>query len=164
MVDPMEDFRRFEEEMNRMWEDFWKRERRFWERPGRRMPPRGEERRLIGAEYREPLVDVFDTEDEVIVTAEVPGLDKDDIKVYATGNRLEISSEKAPEVAKKEKEEREEKGNYIYRERSVGRFYRSITLPATVNPDKSKTSYKHGVLEVRLPKTEVTKRTSIKID
>ncbi|KCZ73231.1 molecular chaperone (small heat shock protein) [Candidatus Methanoperedens nitroreducens] len=161
MVDPKEDFRRFEEEMSRMWEDFWERERR-----GRRMPPRGEEeeRRLMRAEYREPLVDVFDTEDEVIVTAEVPGLDKDDIKVYATGNRLEISSEKAPEMAEKEKEEREEKGNYIYRERSVGRFYRSITLPSTVNPDKSKTSYKHGVLEVRLPKTEVTKRTSIKID
>lgn len=115
-------------------------------------------------EYREPMVDVFETDDEVIVTAELPGLDKDDIRLYVTGSRLEISAEKTREVTKPEKKEREGEGSYVYRERSVSRFYRSITLPATVDPDKAKSSYKNGILEVRMPKTEVTKKTPLKIE
>lgn len=161
-----EQMNRIFEEMNRIWEDFWGRRGRLpGGRMGRRMLPG--ERALMGGEameYREPMVDIFETDDEVIVTAELPGLDKDDIKLYVTGNRLEISAEKTKEVTKPEKKEREGEGSYVYRERSVTRFYRSITLPATVNPEKAKSSYKNGILEVRMPKTEVTKKTPLKIE
>ena len=115
-------------------------------------------------EYREPLIDVFETDDEVIVTAEIPGLDKDDIKLFGSGNRLEILAEKTTEITKPEKIERGKEGDYIYRERSTARFYRSVTLPTTVIPDKSKSSYKYGVLEVRMPKAEVSRKTSLKIE
>ena len=174
MVEQREEFRDFEERMNRMWEeldrmweDFFG--RRMGRSSSRRMLPSGE-KGLIGREYREPieyrepLVDVFETEDEVIVTSERPGLDKDDIKLYITGNRLEISAEKTKEVTKPEKKEREGEGGYVYRERSISRFYRSITLPSTIDPEKAKSSYKNGILEIRMPKTEITKKTTLRVD
>ncbi len=180
-----EESKSFEENMNRMWEDMNRmmdEMNRMWEGMGgrrqgraygRRMLPSGErgeegmmERREYREpmEYREPLVDVFETDDEVIVTAEIPGLDKDDIKLFVSGNRLEISAEKTTEVTKPEKKEKEGEGNYVYRERSIARFYRSVTLPVTVVPDKAKSSYKHGILEVRVPKAEISKKTSLKIE
>ena len=172
-----EDMNRMMDEMNRMWEGMWG--RRQGRTSGRRMLSPGEkeeegmmERRESRepmeyrqpTEYREPLVDVFETDDEVIVTAEIPGLDKDDIKIFGSGNRLEILAEKTTEVTKPEKKEKEGEGNYIYKERSTARFYRSVTLPATVIPDKAKSSYKHGILEVRMPKAEVSRKTSLKIE
>ena len=173
MAEQREESREFEERMNRMWDEMNRMREDFWGRRGGRMPRRHmlpgerEERALMGREpmeYREPMVDVFETDDDVIVTAELPGLDKDDIRLFVTGSRLEISAEKTKEVTKPEKKEREGEGSYVYRERSVSRFYRSITLPATVDPDKAKSSYKNGILEVKMPKTEITKKTPLKID
>ncbi len=171
-----EDMNKMMDEMNRMWEGMWG--RRWGRYSGRHMLQPGErgEREMMEresrepmeyrkpTEYREPLVDVFETDDEVIVTAEIPGLDKDDIKLFGSGNRLEILAEKTTEVTKPEKKEKEGEGNYVYRERSTARFYRSVTLPTTVIPDKSKSSYKYGVLEVRMPKAETSKKTSLKIE
>lgn len=164
-----EQMNRIFEEMNRVWEDFWVRRggRLAGGRMGRRMLQGERRERALGGEtmeYREPMVDVFETDEEVIVTAELPGLDKDDIRLYVTGSRLEISAEKTREVTKPEKKEREGEGSYVYRERSVSRFYRSITLPATIDPEKAKSAYKNGILEVRMPKTEVTKKTPLRID
>jgi HSP20 family protein len=151
MVEQWDDFRRFEEMMNRMFEE-------FWGRPGRRrLLPSGERGEVVPAEYREPFIDVIETDKEVIATAEMPGLEKQDIKINVTEDRLEISAET------KKEEKKEEKG-YVYRERRSGSYYRAISLPSPVDPDKSKASYKNGVLEIKMPKTEVKKKTPLKIE
>ncbi|MFZ3058366.1 MAG: Hsp20/alpha crystallin family protein [Candidatus Methanoperedens sp.] len=151
MVEQWDDFRRFEEMMNRMFEE-------FLGRPGRRrLLPSGERGAVVPAEYREPFIDVIETDKEVIATAEMPGLEKQDIKINVTEDRLEISAET------KHEEKKEEKG-YVYRERRSGSYYRAISLPSPVDPDKSKASYKNGVLEIKMPKTEVKKKTPLKIE
>jgi HSP20 family protein len=151
MVESWDDFRRFEEMMNRMFEEFGGRPRT------RRLLPGGEQGAIVPAEHREPFIDVIETDKEVIATAEMPGLEKQDIKLNVSEDRLEISAET------KHEEKKEEKG-YVYRERRSGSYYRAISLPSTVDPDKSKASYKNGVLEIKMPKTEVKKKTPLKIE
>jgi HSP20 family protein len=89
---------------------------------------------------REPLVDVNDSPEEVSVVAEMPGVDKSEIKLNATENSIEV--------------------------RAPGKYYKQVELPTKVIPDKAKASYKNGVLEVRLPKKEKreTPGTSIPIE
>src|SRR3989304_6435039 len=149
MVEPWDDFRRFEEIMNRMFEEFWGRPSR------RRLLPSGERGAVVPAEYREPFIDVIETDKEVIATAEMPGLEKQDIKINLTEDRLEISAET------KHEEKKEEKG-YLYKERRSGSYYRAISLPSPVDPDTSKASYNNGVLEIKMPKTEIKKKKPLK--
>ena len=151
MVDTWDDFRRFEDMMNRMFEG-------FVGRPGRRlMLPSGERGEVVPAESRQPFIDVIETDKEVIATAEMPGLEKQDIKINLTEDRLEISAET------KHEEKKEEKG-YLYRERRSGSYYRAISLPSPVDPDTSKASYNNGVLEIKMPKTEIKKKKPLKIE
>lgn len=149
MIDPWDEFRRFEEMMNRMFEEFWRIPMR------RRLLPSG--RAVMPTEYREPFIDVIEMDKEIIATAEMPGLEKEDIKINLTEDRLEISAET------KREEEREEKG-YVYRERRGGAYYRAISLPSTIDPDSSKASYQNGVLEIKMPKTKVKKKKPIEIE
>jgi HSP20 family protein len=151
MVEPWDDFRRFEEMMNRMFENFWGRP------SARRLLPSGERGAIVPAENREPFIDVIENDKEIIATAEMPGLEKQNININVTQDRLEISAET------KHEEKKEEKG-YIYRERRSGSYYRAISLPSPVDPDMSKASYKNGVLEITMPKTEVKKKTPLKIE
>ncbi len=150
MVDQWDEFRRFEEMMNRMFEE-------FWGRPSRRLLPSGERGEILPSERRHPFMDVIETDKEVIATAEMPGLDKQDIKINLTEDRLEISAET------KQKEKKEEKG-YVYKERRMGSYYRTISLPSTIDPDNSKASYKNGVLEIKMPKIEIKKKKPLKIE
>lgn len=94
-----------------------------------------------------PRVDVQETADEVVAYCEVPGLEKkEDIKVKVHDNVLQISGSisRANEV-------REEQ--MFRKERFMGRFQRSITLPSSVSSEGTKAVYKNGILEVRMPKT-----------
>ena len=91
-----------------------------------------------------------------MVTAELPGIDKDNISVNLTDHTLTIKGEK-----KKEEEIKEE--NYYRSERSYGSFLRTLELPRDVHADKVKASFKNGVLEVRLPKTEEAKAKEVKV-
>ncbi len=150
MADQWDDFRRFEEMMNRMFDE-------FWGRPSRRLLPSGERGEIIPSEQRHPFIDVIETDKEVIATAEMPGLEKQDIKINLTEDRLEISAET------KKEEKKEEKG-YVYRERRMGSYYRAISLPSTIDPDNSKASYKNGVLEIKMPKIEIKKKKPLKIE
>ncbi len=102
---------------------------------------------VIESDFRTPLTDVWETDKEVIATLELPGVDKKDIKVHATEDSVEVKVEKKQEV----KQEDKKKGMYRI-ERSYSGFYRYITLPSKVNPDKIKATYKNGVLELRMPK------------
>jgi HSP20 family protein len=108
-----------------------------------------------------PRIDVVDTDKEVRVSAELPGMDDKDIEVSLTGEVLTIKGEK--------KEEKEEKGKDYYRsERSYGSFLRTITLPIEVDTSKGEASFKKGVLKINLPKTARaiggTKKISVKAE
>jgi HSP20 family protein len=94
-----------------------------------------------------PRIDIKETKKDFRVAAELPGLDKKDIEVSVHDGVLTISGEK-----KVEKEETE--GDYHHVERSFGCFYRSISVPETVDSDHIKSVYKNGVLTVTLPKNE----------
>lgn len=94
-----------------------------------------------------PSVDVSETAKEIIVKVEIPGVEAKEIDVSLDGNVLTIKGER-----KREHEERDE--NFHRIERSYGSFYRSLQLPAEVEGDKIKATYKKGVLKVTLPKSK----------
>ncbi len=106
-----------------------------------------------------PAVDVVEKAGSVIVRAELPGVEPEDVDISVSGNTLTIKGEK--------KEEKEEKGKSYYRvERSYGSFCRTINLPDGVVADKAKADYKDGVLQITLPRSEKlrTKKIPIKTD
>jgi len=103
-----------------------------------------------------PAIEVYETDSELVVKAELPGVKKEDIDVSIKDNALHIKAEK--------KEEREEKTETIHRvERVYGKFERVITLPVDVKIEGVKAEYKDGVLEIRLPKAEGSKEKKIEI-
>jgi len=103
-----------------------------------------------------PAVDIFETEHELVLKAELPDMDEKDIDVRVEGNTLTLAGER-----KYEKEFKEE--NALRMERYYGTFSRTFTLPNTVKLDAIKAEYKHGLLTVRLPKREEAKPKQIKI-
>ena len=108
-------------------------------------------------ELMKPLVDIYETPDEVVVVAELPGVKKEDIKVEATEDMLEIRAD-----VKREEEVKEEA--YYRRERYYKGFYRRIRLPTPVRPEGAKATYKDGVLTIRLPKAVAEKRHRIEVE
>jgi HSP20 family protein len=127
-------------EMDRLWENF------FGERPLGRMWER---------EWA-PSLDMSETKDNYVVKAEVPGIDAKHIDISLTGDVLTIKGEKM-----QEKEEKEE--DYHLVERSYGSFSRSVRIPAEVESNKIKASYKNGILAITLPKSEKVKAKEVKI-
>lgn len=103
-----------------------------------------------------PSVDIFEEGGELVVKADLPGIAKEDLNVSITENTLTITGEK-------KKEEKIEKKDYHRFERSYGSFSRSFRLPDNVSADKSKASFKDGVLEIRVPKTRESKQKKITI-
>lgn len=103
-----------------------------------------------------PDVDVTETEDELRITAELPGMEENDVEIELSGNQLTVRGEK--------KEEREEtKKDYHISERRYGSFRRSLQVPDTVDTEKIDAKMKNGVLTVVLPKTEEAKSKARKI-
>ena len=104
-----------------------------------------------------PSVDVSESDGSVVVKAELPGMESNDIDVDLTGNVLTIKGEKKIEEEKKEEER-------VYcRERFYGTFQRSFRLPAGVESDKVEANFKNGVLTVTVPKSEESKHKKIEI-
>jgi len=101
-------------------------------------------------------LDMYETGNEVVVEATVPGVKPEEIDVQVTGNTLTIKGER-------KEEKKEERASYIYQERSFGSFCRSVTLPTEVDVDKANAEFEHGVLTLTLPKSEAVKPKSIKI-
>ena len=101
-------------------------------------------------------VDLSETENEIIIRADLPGFKKDEIDVEAYEDRILISA--------KRKREKVEKGeNFYRRERSAGELRRMITLPEEVNIEKAKVDFSDGVLEIKLPKKEKKKEKKVKL-
>jgi HSP20 family protein len=103
-----------------------------------------------------PALDVRETDSDVVVDLDVPGLRPEELDVSVAGGTLTIRGER--------KSEREEKGaSYHVRERSRGSFRRAVTLPPGVDVDKASSKFEGGVLTITLPKTEQAKSRKIKI-
>ena len=105
----------------------------------------------------EPALDVYQDKDTVVVKADLPGMEKDDIQISVSDNVLEISGTRM-------KEEEVKEDNVHFVERIQGEFRRYVQLPTDVDASKVKASLKNGVLEVRLPESETAKPKKIPID
>lgn len=98
-------------------------------------------------DLRPPRVDVYQTEEEVIITAEIPGVDKKDLDVYVDESTVKLAGQF--------RQSNEFRDEHVYRsERRYGSFSRSIPLPTEVKSDKAKAEYKDGVLSITIPKKE----------
>uniref|UniRef100_A0A7V0Z7I6 Hsp20/alpha crystallin family protein n=1 Tax=candidate division WOR-3 bacterium TaxID=2052148 RepID=A0A7V0Z7I6_UNCW3 len=104
-----------------------------------------------------PVIDIEEDNENFIVSAELPGLRKEDVKISVRGNLLTISGER--------KQESETKNKTYHRvERMYGKFSRTISLPSDVDVNKIKAVYKDGVLHITLPKPETMKPKEIEVE
>jgi HSP20 family protein len=103
-----------------------------------------------------PAVEVVETDGAIEVTAELPGMSKEDVEIHLEQNVLTIRGEKKEEMERKEKE------RYLY-ERFYGSFQRAFTLPAPVDEGKVTAEFRNGVLKIHLPKTAEVKGKKISI-
>lgn len=110
----------------------------------------------VSAPIWNPRVDIYDDNDNIVVKAEVPGVDKKDLFVDLKGRVLTLKGERSHDNEVKE-------DKYFRRETSFGQFERSFTLPTDVDPESVKAEYKDGVLKVNIPKPEETKPKTISV-
>jgi HSP20 family protein len=103
-----------------------------------------------------PPVDIYETDDALVLKAELPGFSKDDINIEMKEHTLVIKGERKREDELKE-------GSYHRTERVYGAFQRSFLLPTTVDQEKVRASYKDGVLELRLPKVQAAQPKRIAV-
>jgi HSP20 family protein len=138
---PFREFEKMKWDMDRFWDSFLE----------------GGLRRKTeeGGEWL-PFLDVAETKNELVVKAEIPGMDPKDIDISLSDGVLTIKGEK-----RQEKEEKE--ADYHLVERSYGSFMRSVQLPKEVQSDKISASYKNGILRITLPKSEEAKKKEVKI-
>jgi HSP20 family protein len=136
-------FRRMQEDMDRMFSQFF-----------------GGEREGVGGfgglQSWAPSVDMSETENEFVIRADVPGVEPEDLEVLCTDDRLIIRGE-----TRREEESREQ--GRIRSERRYGRLERVLPLPGEVKQDQIQASFRNGVLELRLPKTEESRRRTRRI-
>jgi HSP20 family protein len=138
--DPFDEIMSMRESMDRLFEDFFSR------RP-----------RQSGPLVWQPAVEIAETDTEVVVKAELPGIDPKHVEVNVTGDTLTIKGE-----AKAEQEEK--RRNYYRRELRYGAFQRAIALPIEVKGDEAKATFRHGILEVKVPKAERVRPKSVKVE
>lgn len=141
--DPARELDTLQSDVNRLFDSFFGR--------GEAVPStNGYGRRWI------PAMDLVETDDHLVLRADLPGLERDDIEIEVKDNILTVSGER--------KAEHEAKGEGFHRvERSFGRFARSLGLPQGVAADRVEASFDRGVLEVRIPKPEERRPTRIEI-
>jgi len=140
------------EEMERLFEGYLP---RGWLRPYHwERPSWGELAAPFGGKM--PRVDIVERDDELVVKAELPGVDKKDLDISVTERAVTIKGSTSHE-------EKEEKGDYYRCEMSRGTYSRTLALPSDVEADKAKAKFKDGVLELTLPKMKKAKRHTIKV-
>ena len=141
-VDPFKELSAIHERMNQLFDETF-------------LPARASEAAPAAAMWS-PAVDIYESGDEIVVKAEVPGIDRDAVAVEVKDGILTLRGER-----KFEKEESEE--NYHRIERSYGTFVRSFALPSSTDPDKVEAALRDGVLEVRIGKKEQAKPRKVKV-
>lgn len=116
--------------------------------------PSEKRKRFVSNWY--PSIDVKDTEKEIILKADIPGMKMEDINIAVNKDQISISGER--------KMEQEEKGkDFVRIERSYGSFYRTFDIATPIKEDEVKATYKNGVLEIVLPKAEAKPAKKIEI-
>jgi len=139
-------------DLNRQFGDFIE---RHWLHPFRRDWPRwGDLSSLLNREL--PSVDVVDRKKEVLVRAEVPGIDREDLDVSVVERTLTIKGSSRHE-------EKQEDDDYFRHEIKTGSFSRTVLLPTDVNASKAKANFKDGVVEIHFPKVRVSKRHKVSV-
>ena len=113
--------------------------------------PRGDGQAVGG-----PALNVYEEGDNLLVEAHLPGIKPEDLDINVEQGVLTISGQTKAEEERKER-------NYLVREHRVGRFSRSLRLPATYNPDACQAYFEHGVLRLSFPKSEAAKPRRIQI-
>ena len=111
---------------------------------------------LWGLRGSYPALDVYETPDDVVVKAVVPGIKPEDIELTITENVLTIKGQL-------ERQEEVEQENYLHRERVYGSFSRTLVLPGELDAGKSEAGFENGVLTLTIPKAEEAKSRSIKV-
>jgi len=139
--DPFRDVGDFQSELNRVFDGFFGRSGTM---PG-------------GDRVWAPAVDMYETKDDLVVTAELPGVNEKEVQLSITGDVLSLKGERTPNQDTKQE-------SFHRGERWYGRFERHLSLPVSVQADKVKATYRDGVLMITLPKAEEIKPKSIKID
>ena len=140
--DPFRDLRTLQEEVNRLFSTNLT--RAFDDDQG------------IGRGAWAPSVDIYENKDQIVLEAELPGMNQDDFDLSVENNVITLRGERKFEKT-------EETDNYHRVERSYGAFTRSFTLPQTVSPEGATAEYNNGVLRVMLPKKEETKSRRIQV-
>ncbi len=138
---PSTDLSRLQRSMNRLFDSFFGEE------------GSGETSSLTWA----PTVDVAETDGEIKLVADIPGMEQKDINVSVKDNTLILKGER-------KEEKKDEKANYYRNERTYGSFSRSFSLPSMVDVDKVKADYENGVLTITMPKVEEAKPKEIAIE
>jgi HSP20 family protein len=141
------------DEMERLFDNFMR--RGFMPTFGRDWPTWPDLR--MPFEQRTPRVDVIDRKDEVIVRAEVPGVDKKDLEVSLTDTTVTIKGSTKHEKTVEE-------GDYHRAEMTRGSFSRTVGLPGDVDGENAKATFKDGVMELTMPKRARSKRRTIKVE
>ncbi|MGQ9627532.1 MAG: Hsp20/alpha crystallin family protein [Anaerolineae bacterium] len=138
--DPFSELVSLRETMDRLFEESFGR-------------PRGAWPTIVG--MKTFPVDMYETKDNVVVKATLPGVEPEDVDITLTGDTLTIKGEVKPEE--------EEVECYICQERRHGTFSRSLILPTSVVADKAEAEFENGILTLTIPKAEEVKAKSIKI-
>lgn len=126
--------------------------------------------RLLGASFIRPSrwltpvrkslrilpIDMYETDEEIVVKVSVPGIRPDDLDIQVRGDLLTIQGETKAE-------EKGRRGDYLYQERHYGRFSRTVRLPVAVEADKAEAIFENGVLTLTLPKVEEARAKVIKV-
>ncbi|AEH61567.1 heat shock protein Hsp20 [Methanosalsum zhilinae DSM 4017] len=128
--DPFEEIRRTQERLSELFEEV------------------SSETGMVRGQVMAPLVDVEEKDNNIVVTADIPGVDKKDIDINVRDDMLEINARCQREL------ETEEEG-YVRKERSYSMFSRSVSLPAPVKEEGAKAKLENGVLKITLPKSEI---------
>jgi HSP20 family protein len=137
--DPFRNLSTLQEQVNRLFESSF--------------PARGDNAALT---TWAPAVDIYETENELVIKADLPDMDEKDLDVRVENNMLTIRGERKFEQQVKE-------DNYLRLERTYGSFSRSFSLPSSVNTEAIKADYKNGVLTVTLPKRAESKPKQVKV-
>ncbi len=144
------EMRRMQEQMDSFFEDFLDMDPFSTQRSNLITDQTGNKNNLVTSNYKKPLSDIYETNKDVIIEVEMPGLDKKDIKIDLTEDGIEIKAETNTEI----KNEDKQKG--IYRlERSYSGYSRFFSIPKNTNLEKAKADYKDGILKITIPKKEI---------
>jgi HSP20 family protein len=111
---------------------------------------------LLSSNWQAPAIDMYQTDDEIVIKAALPGIKADEVQVSVTGEVLTIKGEVKQEEETKEK-------TYHIREQRWGAFERTITLPTDVVADKAKAGFEDGILIINLPKAEQVRPKTITV-